>query len=98
MSSADKAVAVIIIALISVILLCVIFLFADFGPRNEDAENTAVRYCKAYMDFDYDTYNELVFIEEETYYTLLYSEYAKNRNLTLDEYISEVNRTDYFPF
>lgn len=97
-STADKAVIVIITALISVILLCVIFLFADFGPRNQEVEKAAERYCKAYMDFDYDTYSEMVFIDEETYYNLLYTKYAQRQGLTLEEYIDEVNRTDYFPF
>ncbi len=97
-STADKAVIVIITALISVILLCVIFLFADFGPRNQEVEKAAERYCKAYMDFDYDTYAQLIFIDEETYYNLLYTKYAQRQGLTLEEYIDEVNRTDYFPF
>lgn len=97
-STADKAVIVIITALISVILLCVIFLFADFGPHNEEVEKAAERYCKAYIDFDYDTYSEMVFIDEETYYNLLYTKYAQRQGLTLEEYIDEVNRTDYFPF
>lgn len=97
-STADKAVIVIITALISVILLCVIFLFADFGPHNQEVEKAAERYCKAYMDFDYDTYAQLIFIDEETYYNLLYTKYAERQGLTLEEYIDEVNRTDYFPF
>lgn len=97
-STADKAVIVIITALISVILLCVIFLFADFGPHNEEVEKAAERYCKAYIDFDYDTYSKMVFIDEETYYNLLYTKYAQRQGLTLEEYIDEVNRTDYFPF
>lgn len=97
-STADKAVIVIITALISVILLCVIFLFADFGPRNQEVEKAAERYCKAYIDFDYDTYAQLIFIDEETYYNLLYTKYAQRQGLTLEEYIDEVNRTDYFPF
>lgn len=97
-STADKAVMVIITVLISVILLCVIFLFGDFGPHNEEVENTAERYCKSYIDFDYDTYAQLIFIDEETYYNLLYTKYAQRQGLTLEEYIDEVNRTDYFPF
>ncbi len=98
MSAADKIVIAIITVLFSVILLCIIFLFVDFSPRNKEVENAAVRYTKAYVDFDYDTYNELVFIDEEAYYTLLYSKYAESRNLTLEEYINKVNETDYFPF
>lgn len=50
------------------------------------------------MDFDYDTYAQLIFIDEETYYNLLYTKYAQRQGLTLEEYIDEVNRTDYFPF
>lgn len=97
-SASDKSVIMIIIALISGILICVIFLFADFGPRNQEVENAATRYCKSYIDFDYDTYAQMVFVNEEIYYNLLYTKYAERQNLTLEEYIDEVNRTDYFPF
>lgn len=95
---ADKLVAAIIIVLVLVILTCVLSLVIKIGPRDEKVENTAEKYLTAYLNYDYDTYNELIFIDEETYYTLLYSKYAENRGLTLDEYISEINKTDYFSF